>query len=100
MIAAGSSTAVARPSKGERTASPSAGGEQTEHGEEAGPQDLVCARSSGGGRDGGDLIGLHDERDALMLSESVRKGSNGLKKERLRCRRFFNRMIRFIIPKT
>ena len=79
MRARGSSTAFTRPSKGERRLLARAGGEQSIHGEEGGPEDLVCTRSSGGGRGGGDFSGLGD--DALI--SGFRIDSKGLKKERL-----------------
>ena len=51
--AMGSSTAITRSSKGERRLLARAAGEQRPHGEEAGPSDLVCTRSSGGWLGGG-----------------------------------------------
>ena len=68
MSAMGSSMTFTRPSKGERRLLSRAGGEQREHGEEAEQRDLVCTRSLGGGRGGGDISGLGD---ALMLSNLV-----------------------------
>ena len=76
MSAMGSSTAFTRPPKGERRLLSRAGGEQRAHGEEAGPSDLVCTRSSGGWRGGGDASGFGD---ALI---SLRTRSKGLEEER------------------
>ena len=64
MSAHGSSMAFTRPSNGERRLLARAGGEQRIHNEEAEPEDLVCTRSSGGGRGGGDFRGLDD---ALLI---------------------------------
>ena len=60
--------------KGERRLTSRAGGEHRAHGDEAGPEDLVCTRSSGGGRRrGGDFrIG-----DALMLSNPYKRARKG-----------------------
>ena len=64
-------------SKGERRLTSRAGGEHRTHGEDAGPEDLVCARSAGGWRGGGgDASGFGD---ALI---SLRTRSKGLEEER------------------
>ena len=76
MSATGSSVTFLLPSKGERRHSSRAGGEQRTHGEDAGPEDLVCARSAGGWRGGGDASGFGD---ALIC---LRTRSKGLEEER------------------
>ena len=85
----GSSMAFTQPSKGERRP-PRAGGEQRPHGEAAEPEDLVCARPSGGGRRGGEISGpgdalipfqtLSKRTDQYQMdSNKYRLGSNELK---------------------
>jgi hypothetical protein len=74
MSAAGSSMALMRPSKGERRLTSRAGGEHRTHGDEAGPEDLVCTRSSGGGRRGGGDFRIGD---ALMLSNPNKRARKG-----------------------
>ena len=74
MSAAGSSMALMRPSKGERRLTSRAGGEHRAHGDEAGPEDLVCTRSSGGGRRGGGDFRIGD---ALMLSNPYKRARKG-----------------------
>ena len=69
------SMALMRPSKGERRLTSRAGGEHSRtHGDEAGPEDLVCTRSSGGGRRGGGDFRIGD---ALMLSNPNKRARKG-----------------------
>ena len=91
MSAAGSSMALMRPSKGERRLTSRAGGEHRTHGDEAGPEDLVCTRSSGGGRRGGGDFRIGD---ALMLSnpnKGARKGPIANQRVKFRKRLCFDK---------
>ena len=93
MSAAGSSMALMRPSKGERRLTSRAGGEHRTHGDEAGPEDLVCTRSSGGGRRGGGDFRIGD---ALMLSnpnKGARKGPIANQRVKFRKRLCFDKKL-------
>ena len=93
--ALGSSTGSGCPSTGKGRE----GGEHISHVSEAGPADRVCARSSGGGRDGGDRNG----DDALISFETLQTGSNDpdpkrinlIKPKKGRCDYTFPKSIRW-----
>jgi hypothetical protein len=63
-------------SKGERRPFSRAGGEQRLHEDKDAQEDLVCTRSSGGRRGGGDASGLGDAR---MLWKSFKRVQKVLK---------------------
>ena len=70
-----------------------AGGEHRTHGDVAGPEDLVCTRSSGGGRRGGGDFRIGD---ALMLSnpnKRARKAKNPNQRVKFRKRLCFDKKL-------
>ena len=100
----GSSVALTWASKGERTPSPRQGGEQSAHGDSAGPADLVCARSSGGRRGGGDRKGFGDDSaDDIGLSKpfnSFRNPADRLERKDFCSSEPKSEAFPIVVPKT